>query len=204
MAPVVSPKLLRQPNFAGLVIMAWLVVALVLLLQFWAQTGETLLDTDDAMRLAQLRDWLSGQGWYDLNQYRVAGGYESHWSRLIDAGLAGLLLPLKLMFDPAMAERLMRALWPLLWLLPTMAGMLSIAWRLGGREAAMIALLLAMVGVPSYQQFTPGRIDHHNVMVALTLLAVAATAWSDRRPWAAALAGALTGPGLAIGFDHPL
>jgi hypothetical protein len=40
------------------------------------------------MRLAQLRDWLGGQGWYDLTQSRVAGGYESHWSRLIDAGLA--------------------------------------------------------------------------------------------------------------------
>ena len=24
-----------------------------------------LADTDDAMRLAQLRDWLAGQGWYD-------------------------------------------------------------------------------------------------------------------------------------------
>ena len=43
------------------------------------------------MRLAQLRDWLAGQGWYDLTQRRVAGGYESHWSRLIDAGLAGTL-----------------------------------------------------------------------------------------------------------------
>ena len=48
----------------------------------------------------------------------------------------------------------------------------------------MVALLLAMVGVPAYQQFTPGRIDHHNVQIALTLLAVAATVWSDRKRWA--------------------
>ncbi len=61
----------------------------------------------------------------------------------------------------------MRAWWPLLWLLPTMAGTTAIAWRLAGREAAMVALLLALAGVPAYQQFTPGRIDHHNVQIAL-------------------------------------
>ena len=38
------------------------------------------------------------------------------------------------------AERLMRAWWPLLWLIPTMAGMTAIAWRIAGREAAIIAI----------------------------------------------------------------
>src|SRR4029079_15054674 len=42
-------NLLRQPNFAALVTLVWLLVALGLLLQFWTQTAETLLDTDDAM-----------------------------------------------------------------------------------------------------------------------------------------------------------
>jgi hypothetical protein len=65
----------------------------------------------------------------------------------------------------------------------------------------MVALLLAVVGVPAYQQFTPGRIDHHNVMIALTMLAVAATVWSDRKRWAAAAAGALCGIAPAIGFE---
>ena len=107
-------------------------------------------------------------------------GYDTHWSRLIDAGLAGLYLAFQ-SFDPHAAERLMRAWWPLMWLLPTIAGMAAIAWRIAGREAAMVALLLALVGVPAYQQFTPGRIDHHNVQIALTLLVMAATAWSDRK-----------------------
>src|SRR6185436_16829287 len=82
-----------------------------------------------------------------------------------------------------------------------MIGVTAIAWRIAGREAAMVALLFAMVGVPAYQQFTPGRIDHHNVMIALTLLATAATAWSDRKRWAGYAAGALSGVGLAIGFE---
>jgi hypothetical protein len=200
-------NLLRQPNFTALVALVWLLVALALLLQHWAQTAQTLLDTDDAMRLVELRAWLSGPGllagWFDLHQARLQPplGYDPHWSRLIDAGLAGLFAVFKLAGDPPAAERLMRAWWPLLWLLPTIAGMVAIAWRIAGREAATVALLLALVGVPAYQQFTPGRIDHHNVQIALTLLIAAATVWSDRRQWCATVAGALSGLALAIGFE---
>ena len=64
----------RQPNFALLLGLAWLLVVLQLLAQNWAETGQTLLDTDDAMRLAQLRAWLGGHGWYDLSEARVAFG----------------------------------------------------------------------------------------------------------------------------------
>lgn len=200
-------NLLRQPNFGALVVLVWLVVALALLLQHWGQTAETLLDTDDAMRLVEMRAWLAGQGWFgqgwfDMHNARIQppGGYDAHWSRLIDAGLAGTLLLFQ-HFDPQSAERLMRAWWPLLWLLPTIAGMAAIAWRIAGREAATVALLLAVAGVPAYQQFTPGRIDHHNVQIALALLVTAATVWSDRKSWTAAVAGAMTGLALAIGFE---
>jgi hypothetical protein len=184
-------NLLRQPNFAALVTLVWLLVAMVLLLQYWGQTADTLLDTDDAMRLAQLRDWLHSPsmlgGWFDLHQARMSPpeGYDTHWSRLIDAGLASLLFLFGLFTDAMSAERLMRVWWPLLWLLPTIAGMTAIAWRIAGREAAMVALLLALVGVPAYQQFTPGRIDHHNVQIALTTLTLAATVWADRWRWGA-------------------
>src|SRR6185312_11721936 len=99
-------NLLRQPNFAALVALTWLLVALALLLQEWPRTAETLFDTDDAMRLAQLRDWLHGQGWFDLHQARMQPpeGYDTHWSRLIDLGLAGLLFLLGWFNDAAAAE----------------------------------------------------------------------------------------------------
>jgi hypothetical protein len=96
------------------------------------------------MRLVELRAGLAGKGllagWFDLQQARLPPplGYDVYWSRLIDAGLAGLLLIFKLAVDPLSAERLMRACWPLLWLLPTIAGMAAIAWRLAGREAATV------------------------------------------------------------------
>lgn len=200
-------KLLLQPNFAALLALVWLVVALALLLQYWPQTAETLLDTDDAMRLVQMRAWLAGpgllSGWFDMHVARMQPplGVEMHWSRLVDAGLAGMLALFQIFTGAAEAERLMRTWWPLLWLLPTMAGMAAIAWRIAGREAAMLALLLAMVGVPAYQQFTPGRIDHHNVQIALTCLAIAAAVWSDRKQWTAFASGACSGIALAIGFE---
>ena len=155
------------------------------------------------MRLVELRGFIDGHGWFDLHEPRLGPpeGYDTHWSRLIDAGLAGLLWLFGLFTDPAMAERLMRVVWPMLWLLPTMAGATAIAWRVAGRDAAPIALVLTAVGLPAFAHFVPGRIDHHNVQIALAVLLVAAVAWSDRKRWAAAAAGALTGAAMAIGFE---
>jgi hypothetical protein len=194
---------MHRPNFAVLLGLAWLVVVFQLMAEFWTVTGYTLPDADDAMRLVEVRDFLAGQGWFDLHQARVAPpeGFDSHWSRLIDAGLAGLFLVFRLFADRALAERLMLALWPVLWLIPVMAGATAIAWRMAGREAAYVALLLAVFGLPGMGQFRPGRIDHHNVQIALAVLAVAATVWSDRLRFAAPLAGAVTGLALAIGLE---
>jgi len=188
-------------NFALPAGLVWALIVLQLLARYWTETGQAFPDTDDAMRLAQLNDWLAGQSWYDLHQWRVAPGYESHWSRLIDAGLGGTLWVFGLFFDAPLAERLMRTTWPMLWLAPTIAGMAAIAWRIAGREAAVVALLLALVGAPAFYQFRPGRIDHHNVQIALSVLVVAATVWSDRVRWTALAAGVLTGFAIGIGLE---
>jgi hypothetical protein len=182
---------------------AWLIIVVQLLADHWAETGRTLGDMDDAMRLVELRGFIDGKSWFNLHEPRLGppDGYDTHWSRLIDAGLAGLLWLFGLFTGPAIAERLMRVVWPMLWLLPTMAGATSIAWRVVGRDAAPIALVLTAVGLPAFAHFAPGRIDHHNVQIALAVLLVAAVAWSDRKAWAAAAAGVLTGAAMAIGFE---
>jgi hypothetical protein len=194
----------RGPNFALLLGLAWLVIAIDLVARHWAGTALTLSDTDDAMRLAEVHDFLHGQGWFDLHQARLdpPAGYDSHWSRLIDVGLAGLYLLFRQFVDGALAERLMRVVWPLLWLVPVMIGAAAAAWRLAGRDAAVVTLLLSVVGLPAFQQFLPGRIDHHNVQIALAVATLAATAWSDRSRAAAWAAGALTGLALAIGLEN--
>lgn len=193
----------HRPSFVVLLGVAWLLIVVQLMTQFWAMTGYTLPDADDAMRLVEVRDFLAGQGWFDLHQARVnpPAGFDSHWSRLIDAGLAGLFLLFRLFADRALAERLMLALWPVLWLIPVMGGAAAIAWRMAGREAACVVLLLAVFGMPGMGQFRPGRIDHHNVQIALAVLVVAATVWSDRGRIAAALAGTLTGLAMTIGLE---
>jgi hypothetical protein len=182
---------------------AWLVIVAQLLAQHWTETARTLSDMDDAMRLVQVRAFLAGRGWFDLHEMRLAppDGYDTHWSRLIDAGIGGLLLVFDRITDAAFAERLVRTIWPMLWLIPAMAGTAAIAWRIAGRAAVPLALLLTAVGLPAFQHFIPGRIDHHNVQIALSLLLIGATVWSDRAGWAAAAAGALTGAAMAIGFE---
>jgi hypothetical protein len=196
---------MRLPVFAAFVGLAWLLVAGQLIAEYWAATALTMPDTDDAMRLVELRQFLSGGllSWFDLNEPRLGlpPGYDTHWSRLVDAGLAGVYLVFGIFADNALAERLTVVAWPLLWLIPVIGGATAIAWRLAGREAAVIVLLLAVFSGPGIQQFRPGRIDHHNVQIALSILIVAAAVWSDRVRWCAIAAGALTGFALAIGFE---
>src|SRR3546814_5787609 len=55
----------------------WGLMSLIAIAAKWRAIGALdLADTDDAMRMAQVRDLLAGQGWWDLAQYRVnpAGG----------------------------------------------------------------------------------------------------------------------------------
>src|SRR5215470_1345059 len=196
-------SLSRQPHFALLLVAAWLLVVLQLLIQDWSSLTVVIGDSDDAMRLVQVHRFLAGQNWFDLHEARIAPplGYDSHWSRLIDAGLAGLFLAFRSIADAPLAERLMLAAWPVLWLVPTIGAAAAAAWRLGGREAALVVLLLAVLGVPGWSQYRLGRIDHHNAQIALALLAVAGTVWSDRVRWAGCAAGAATGLALAIGLE---
>src|SRR5262249_52747811 len=200
---LMNRDLTRHPPFVLLLALAWCLVLVQLMAQYWHMTAATMHDAEDALRLVQGRTFLPGPGWVGLHEARLAppAGYDSHWSRLIDAGLAGLYFLFHAVADHSLAERLMMATWPVLWLLPTIGGAVAIAWRLAGRDAVLIVLLLAVFGFPGIGQFRPGRIDHHNVQITLAVLAVAATAWSDRVRWAAWAAGALTGLALAIGFE---
>src|SRR4051812_15147414 len=51
-------------------------------------------DNDSMLRLVEIRDLIGGQGWFDLHQYRMGaqGGFVMHWSRLVDATIAAIIL----------------------------------------------------------------------------------------------------------------
>ena len=91
-----------------------------------------LIDTDDNMRLMQVRGLLHGQGWYDLRQYRLDPpvGANIHWSRLVDLPIAGLIAGLGLFLDTSHSERLAVGIAPLLPLLLLMFSLALAARRL--------------------------------------------------------------------------
>ncbi|WP_406856050.1 hypothetical protein ABEG18_26670 [Alsobacter sp. KACC 23698] len=163
--------------------------------------GVAFRDTDDAMRLVQVRDLMAGQGWFDLVQHRLdpANPVPMHWSRLIDAPLALLIRAFGLVADGAAAERLAMATWPALVLLAALLAVRALALRLGGPRAALPALMMLGLGLSMLWQFAPGRIDHHNVQAVLTLW-MFATLLQDG-PGHAARCGFLTALMLAVGLE---
>jgi hypothetical protein len=199
----ISPRLSRSLLLL-LTSLGWVFACLWLLNSNVHLLAERLGDADDAMRLVQVRQFLAGQGWFDLHFDRVQPpqGYESHWSRLVDAGLVALYRLFQLLAGSERAEDLMRATWPLFWLFPALAAVAFTAARIAGLPGAVLALVFSVVSVAGLEQFRPGRIDHHNVQIALAAMCAASVVWSDRSQLAAALAGLLGALMLAIGFEN--
>ena len=179
-------------------LMLWAAMSLVAIIVNWQAIGALdLSDTDDAMRMAQVRDLLAGQSWWDLKQYRVnpaGGGVLMHWSRIVDAPLALGILILEPLFGQALAERIVMMLWP-----PMLGAALSAACALGYRNlsdwriAYVAPLFLIMAGFIVIQ-FRPLRVDHHGWQILLAMLIIA----QALRPatWRAGLWGGFFAAGL--------
>lgn len=158
-------------------------------------------DTDDAMRLVEVRDLLAGQGWYDLIQHRflAPAGVPSHWSRLIDAPIAGLILALTPLAGRTLAEGLAAALWPVL-----LFGVYCVVVYRGltarfGNRAALLALIAATQTLGLTMQFAAGRVDHHNVqIIAIVGLAFCLMRGGLR---SGLIGGGLAALSLAIGLE---
>ena len=135
----------------------------------------SLSDTDDNMRLMQVRGLLAGQGWYDLRQYRLNPpmGFDIHWSRLVDLPLAGLILFFRLFTTDTWAERLACGVAPLVPLAVAMLGLGAAVRRLVHPLAWPLAIVLMVGAAALMQMFMPDRIDHHGWQLALLSLTVA-------------------------------
>lgn len=183
---------LRWTTLAWLVLIAWFV---------WQRWNSIywlgLSDTDDNMRFMQVRDWLAGQGWRDLTQYRLnpPGGLNIHWSRLVDLPIAGLQLLLRPFAGPAWAEKLAAGIAPLLPLGVTMAALGAIVRRLVAPLAWPLAIVLLLGAAGTMLMFKPMRIDHHGWQLAF--LAVTLAGLTDPR---AARGGATVGVSSALSF----
>jgi hypothetical protein len=183
----------------------WLTLCGCLLVQGW-RGAVGFGDSDDALRLVLVRELVSGRGWYDQKVLRIQPpqGVWLHWSRLLDGALAAPLWTLEHLIGPADAEFWVRLFWPLVLVLPMLFAARALIRQFNSdpsqRAAAEIAAAaMALVCLPLYAQFHPGRIDHHNVQLLFWLVAFAGAAGTGRR--SAALGGAAMGLGLAIGLE---
>ncbi len=170
----------------------WLLVSLVLLaLRAHAIAWHDFPDVDDELRLVEVRDWLAGQSFYDVTQYRMNApfGAPMHWSRLVDLPLALIMVLLRPLLGAAVAETVAAVAVPLLTLGVIMAAAGATARRLTGAGAGLIAAGSCALCIPMIIQVTPLRVDHHGWEIAFQFLALFAA--FDRDPRRGACGAAL-------------
>ena len=181
----------------------FLIVATILVVRTILSPGPLFADTDDAMRLVVVRDFLAGQNWYDLVQHRLDTpfGAEVHWSRFVDLPIATIIYVLTPVLGAGGATIGAAYVWPLTLLAALLAVSAGLARRLLGPVGVMPALVLPALSPAIFSEFVPGRIDHHNVEILLTLAIVWASVEALHRPRLAWLAGVLCATALAIATE---
>jgi hypothetical protein len=187
-----SPKSgLLKPLLIG-----WTIISFVLIYSCWdIVTSRNGWDPDDQLRLVQLRDFLGGQSWFDVTQYRLnpPEGGPMHWSRLIEIPLAILILLLTPLFGQAGAEIIAGSFIPLFGF-GIVAYMLGrIAKHLHSTEAGIVAMGVTLIAPPLLLQFRPMRIDHHGWQIVMATLSLWTLFWPNKK-----IAGAVLGCALAV------
>ncbi|WP_308815165.1 AcrB/AcrD/AcrF family protein [Sphingomonas sp. GV3] len=190
-------------NWIALTLVAWLAVTAWYVWHDWNMVRWLSLgDTDDNMRLMQVRAWLNGQGWYDLRQYRLnpPQGFDIHWSRIVDLPIAGLILFFRLFTSNAWAERLACGIAPLIPLSITMLGLGATVRRLVHPLSWPLAIVFLLMTSATMLMFLPERIDHHGWQLAMLSLTVAGLC--DRRPARGGImVGLASAVSLSIGLE---
>ena len=194
---------LIERHWKAVVVLVWLAFCAWFIFDKYAQIRWFGLgDTDDNMRIMQVRALLDGQGWYDLRQYRLnpPTGANIHWSRLVDLPLAGLILGLRPFLGGAGAERWAVAIAPLLPYLLLLFSLAITARRLIAPVAFPLVFLALFFAASTNGMFGPTRIDHHGWQLALLALGISGIA-DPRRTRGGLTLGIATALSLAIGLE---
>ncbi len=158
-------RALHDAHSVAALVLPWLAFTLLIGWTMRNQIGTlAIADPDDAMRLLEVRDWLAGQSWWDVTNYRAGGaeGFSMHWSRLVDVPIAALVLLFDLFLPADAAERAAIALLPPLQMLIALFILRSTLRCLGFRDAAAnIVLLVAPLLSLVVGNMVPMKIDHH-------------------------------------------
>jgi hypothetical protein len=181
----------------------WLVAALVLVQQQWPRIVQFALpDTDDNMRLMQLRAFMHGQSWFDLRQYALNTPYGAniHWSRLVDMPLVALISLARLFSSPANAELFACVLAPLLPLYMAMLACGGLVRRLVSPYAYPIGALAILASASAVALFSPLRIDHHSWQLTFLMFTLLGLQHEDKVR-GGLMAGGATACSLIIGLE---
>lgn len=161
-------------------------------------------DNDSLLRLVEIRDLMAGQDWFDLHQYRMGldGGFVMHWSRLVDAPIAAIILVCSTLTNSQGAgETAALIIWPLALFAVALFCLLRASRVLSGEAATFPTLAVGAVSLFSIGIFSPGAIDHHNVQLVLTLATLALlleASAGNRKGFGAGACAALM---LAVGME---
>lgn len=160
---------IAPPNYPAF-FLCWVLVSAFAVTMRWTQIAtDRLVDADDHLRLVQVRDWLAGQSWFDLTQYRFQppAGLEMHWSRLVDMPIAAGISVLRPFVGTALAEKATLIALPLLLLGATMFVVYRTAALLMDRRGAIVSTAFIAAAPVTLVQFMPLRIDHHGWQILL-------------------------------------
>ena len=194
---------LLDRHWKWVVVGVWLALCTYFVIERWTAIQYFMLsDTDDNLRMSQVRALLAGQDWFDLRQYRLNSpeGANVHWSRLVDLPIAGIILALRPLVGGIGAERTAIAVAPMLPLLLLLFSTALIARRLIDRRAYPLAFVAFFFAGSASGMFMPTRIDHHGWQLALLTLALAGMA-DPKRARGGAVTGIASAMSLWIGLE---
>lgn len=184
-------------------LLLWLFTAVGLVLYRWPQINWFALgDTDDNMRMMQVRALLKGQDWYDLRQYRLNPplGADIHWSHLVDLPLAAIILIFKPFLGGAIAEKIAIALAPMIPLGVVFVGLGLTVRRLVAPASFIVAAAIFLCSYSALLMFMPTRIDHHGWQLAMLTLMLAGLA-DPKQVRGGLTVGIATALSLVIGLE---
>ena len=194
---------LAERHWKLLTVAAWLLFCAWFVFTRWPNIQAFALgDTDDNMRMVQVRALLAGQDWFDLRQYKLNPpfGADMHWSRLVDLPLAALILLLRPFLGGADAERTAAAIAPMLPYVVLLFGLALTARRLIDPRAFLLPIVAMIVAGLANSMFMPDRLDHHGWQLAFLSLSIAGLA-DPRRVRGGLTVGISTALSLAIGLE---
>jgi hypothetical protein len=184
-------------------LLLWILSAAGLVMYRWPQINWFALgDTDDNLRMMQVRALLKGQDWFDLRQYRLNPplGANIHWSHLVDLPMAAIILIFKPFLGGEIAEKIAIALAPIIPLGVVFVGLGLTVRRLVAPASFIVAAAIFLCSYTALLMFMPTRIDHHGWQLAMLTLMLAGLA-DPKQMRGGLTVGIATALSLVIGLE---